>query len=237
MPGFKNAPHIDYYAVGMRVSTSKIVHVCDGGAALCSNGVWLYKHDRRTMTLDLDSIWVGRKYTGLYGVTRKNEFTVIVIGNGLIILRPRFGIGIRAEREDDLRATYRPIDLNSEDSQPEPWKPEVGKECMWLDNRVTVLGLHKGDAWVCRDALANGKPTFCLPQDRLSPLPSPPEPEFKVGDYVEVRYKDGRVKDVGTIDRMWSNDNGMWWFKLEGGDCDRAFENWIVTRLVPETAK
>jgi len=69
MAGFRNAPSITEFAVGMRVRFDKVYYqVMDtwnkGKTALMlnKNGGYLHLHLDDPIDLDLDSIWVGRRY-------------------------------------------------------------------------------------------------------------------------------------------------------------------------------
>ena len=68
--GFKNAPHIAYFATGMQCTRHgnvyNIISVQDNGDPIDATGWILDAEDIATYTVALDSVWVGREYRSIH---------------------------------------------------------------------------------------------------------------------------------------------------------------------------
>jgi len=194
----------------------EVVYVrSDGWALAVANGYrWFEPGNIEHCTLDLASVWEGRKYTLKGGDT--GDCDVILFVGGDIVA---FGALDRAWNHVwDRRAfldRYEPVPLEppAKAAEAKPaWKPEVGKECLYNQlgysvRRVFVRAIDEDNAWV-RDASrepasrgfiaslednawvrdASREPAsrgFIASLYELSPL-SAPEPPVHVGEDVKV---------------------------------------------------
>lgn len=246
--GFKNCPSVAAFAVGMRVRehndkytgdwfTVAIVQKDGSAISDCATKYpWSSQRSIGDFELDLSSVWVGRE------AKSRNSNRKVKI---LCLTGEFLGCSVRNRPESfvitltDFLAGYDLLPLNSacgaldlKPSEPESWKPEVGKECWWVDPdgdvpNITVvpIGMDCGE-WVCRS-----KPFTYIRVAETFLHHIPPEPTVKVGDNVHIA-RDGDVY-VGRVGEVHS-DSCM--FKLIGYP-DMWFDwtavSTTITKLVP----
>jgi hypothetical protein len=166
--GFKNAPEITHYAVGMRVKYRSrqwftVVHVFLTGTAeiirdddTAEN--LLHRRCLPNYTLDLDSIWVGRRYRSKYDETA----TVLMVDSKYVAfdkVTDRWCWPI-----DDFKMVFKPLPLSKPD-EPEVACVGVAKEaCGPVPGRECCCGCEKNGKPTCEERYfekaMNGKP-FC----------------------------------------------------------------------------
>jgi len=151
--GFKNAPNITEFKKGMSClgacGLPYYVYEVFGGRAFCGNWDLLDRDQIPRLDLDLDSIWVGRKFTSLdseevgevVDVTANN--VILTYGNNVA----KYACSAVDFRRRSSLWPVVPVD---------PWSPEVGKECLWNELRVPVIAIHDDFAWI---KLPHQKPT------------------------------------------------------------------------------
>lgn len=260
MTGFKNAKHITSYAVGMRVKYGSlpwetVVHVKLDGSADTVGGAGasglLLKEWLPDCTLDLDSVWVGRKYRLKENHT---QTCAVLMANADIVCFEITSTNLQclllvAKRDNFLY--YRepiPLDLTEAPASvaKEEWKPKAGDECMYPDDGylVRVKVLHVQDLKLDR---VSGPDAWITDYHEISRLvgagclrPIPPEPPVKPGDVLHVDFSDGQFL-IGMATCVEPHRFKLAQGRTRAGNLNGSISDWInfslvtIRKLVPDT--
>lgn len=168
--GFKNAPEITHYAVGMRVKYRSrqwftVVHVFLTGTAEIiedddTTGKLLHRRFLPNYTLDLDSIWVGRRYRRKSRL--RQTVTVLMVDDKYVSFTD--GVCKYCWCREAFGNELEPLPLSKPD-EPEVACVGVAKEaCGPVPGRECCCGCEKNGKPTCEERYfekaMNGKP-FC----------------------------------------------------------------------------
>jgi hypothetical protein len=253
MQGFRNAPSITEFAVGMRVRRCSEKYVGEwftvaivmpnhpSDAPVDFGGVQKCGHVG-SFDLDLDSVWVGRKYHRP-DCFPEIDWTVSCVGNGYVgVVHGDTG---GCWPMDQFRKTFAPLPLDSAEAPAnvakEEWKPEEGEECLWVDVEATggkttrVIFLYhdeKEGLWVCRVIGEHGDLSYeGIPGCLLRPIPS--EPPVKVGDIVLLTRDPDEPKIAGTVTEVFPEKHEF--YVVNWGMFSWDDSRVTITKLVPDT--
>ncbi len=222
--GFQNAPGVTAFAVGMRVhihGTWQIIRwVDDGGNAHCQlepNGSqygWIPHEQLYACTLYRDSVWVDKPYClQAYPAT----VAVVLARMGELVTFNRTGRDGGNETlcwpVGQFLNFYRPLPLRTvPDTGTGEWKPEARKTAWWNPIQVGVPS-HEVRV-ICFDAetglyVCHSKTLGIggIHPTQLMPVPAPPEPPVKAGEYLSVTRRGteyvGHARNVDPVSHMF----------------------------------
>lgn len=250
MSGFKNAPAVSAFKMGMEVNyvgtRLTVAWVDAAGQAHCAamSGCECVLSPRENgmgqATLDLSSIWLGRKYKGRFsGLIH----TVVALGPYYVGTTSHNETHKHMYTREAFRKLFDPLSLEPEQPVSEPWKPEAGTKCL----RVLVDGTAQ--EVVPRSVMAHQSwvvPAYKLGDDEydgfivktVSLHPLPPAPPVQVGDVVMTTWKKGGERLYGRVEEVRAENHS---FDLRFNDLSNVvhidWQSVTITKLVPEGAE
>jgi len=172
----------------------EVVYVrSDGWALAVANGYrWFEPGNIEHCTLDLASVWEGRKYT-LKGGSTGDCGVIRLVGGDIVAFEALDRAWNHVWDRHAFLERYEPVALDppAETAEAKPaWKPEVGKDCLYNQLgysvlRVFVRAIDEDNAWVRDASREPASRGFIASLYELSPL-SAPEPPVHVGEDVKV---------------------------------------------------
>lgn len=209
------------FAPGMRMQRDGIWYIVRwvdlGGNAHASYdpdngmGVEFASSQIETFILDLDSVWVGRKYEGR---VTKRECEIVLVSSEWIGFTGTDGQeGLCPRDQWDQAYKVLPLPL-PESVAPEPWRPKVGKTCLQIlgsesyarRSVVPIVYDITIEQWVCR--IVGDTKYVPIPESSLKSLP----PEPPVGDGVTIE----RAGICFSVNHCEDNDTGVARLYLRG---------------------
>jgi hypothetical protein len=237
MSGFRNCPSITKFAVGMVITCDRslltVVRTYSNEAAVAATPVCLETRtltssDIEGCTLDLSSIWVGRKYRDRH---QHNVTAEVLMTDAALVCFADQTIMRRTWSRANFLDQYEPLPLE-EKQTVQPWTPKPGEKC-WCgtdEDEFEFTPLYVGpiDSYGHAAHVPNEIQGRIVQNKKLH-APLPPEPPVKVGDRVLIARGAEEKKIAGTVAHVYPDRKE---FHLAGWGVF-CWDGLTITHLVP----